>query len=124
MPVAVKTPDNFCRYLSNKAIFRKYLKENCSIEPYLQLSLKYFVNLCFIPKLFSKICQVQTTFVEHLPGHERLSSIWRMQSEEKSGFQSDRNITESGVGNLMLVLMRREKDKGCSDRMRVVFFAQ
>ena len=36
-----------------KSIFRKYLKENCSSELYLQLSFKYFPNLCFISNLFS-----------------------------------------------------------------------
>ena len=44
-----------------KAIFRKYLIENCSSEHYPQLSLKYFVNLCFSPTLFSKVWKVQTT---------------------------------------------------------------
>ena len=38
-----------------KAILRKYMKENCSSELYLQLSSKYFVNLCFIQNLFLKL---------------------------------------------------------------------
>ena len=43
-----------------KVIFRKYLMENCSSELYLQLSSKYFSNLSSIPKLSSKVWQVQT----------------------------------------------------------------
>ena len=50
-----KLPDNFGDISLTNAIFRKYLRENCSSLLYLQLSFKYFVNLCFIPKLFSKV---------------------------------------------------------------------
>ena len=48
-------PDNFDDVSLEKAIFRKCLKENCSSELYLQLSFKNFANLCFIPKLLSKV---------------------------------------------------------------------
>ena len=61
-------PDDWSDYLSDisptKAIVRKYLKENCLLELYLQLSVKYFLSLCFIYKLSSKVWQVQTTPVK------------------------------------------------------------
>ena len=38
-----KQPDNFGDISLTKAIFTKYLKENCSSEFYLQLSIKYFL---------------------------------------------------------------------------------
>ena len=49
-----------------KAIFRKYLKESCSSELYLQLSFKYLFNLYFILKIFLKVRQVQTTLVKEI----------------------------------------------------------
>ena len=58
------SPDHLGDISLTKAIFRKYNKENCSSELYLQLSLKYFMNLCFIPKLFWKLWQVQMTLVK------------------------------------------------------------
>ena len=64
MPAAAKPPDNFGNIFLIKAIFRNNLKENCSSDLYLQLSFKYFGNLCFIPKLFLKVRQVQTTPVK------------------------------------------------------------
>ena len=55
MPVAQpKLSYNFGDISLAKAIFGKYLKESYSSELNLQLSLKYFVNLYFIPKLFCK----------------------------------------------------------------------
>ena len=56
MPAAAITglPDNFGDICLTKAILRKYLKDNCSSELYLQLSLKYFADICFILKLFPK----------------------------------------------------------------------
>ena len=40
------------------------------LELGLQLSFKYFVNLWFIPKLFSKALDVQKTFVTAVSRHE------------------------------------------------------
>ena len=68
-------PRNFGDISLTKAILRKYLKENCSLELHLQLSFKYFANLCFIPKLFSKVSQVQTTFGEDISRHEWIIKI-------------------------------------------------
>ena len=50
-------------YISNKSNILKYLKESCSSRLYLQLSFKYFANFGFIQKLFSKVPQVQTTYI-------------------------------------------------------------
>ena len=47
-------PDNFGDISLTKAVCRKYLKEKCSSELYLQFSIKTFANSCIIPKLFSK----------------------------------------------------------------------
>ena len=52
-----------------KAIVGKYLKESYSSKLFLHLSIKKFVNLCFIPKLFSKVWQVQTTLVKWTSRH-------------------------------------------------------
>ena len=43
---------NFGGTFVNRACFRKYVKMKCCSYPDLQLFFKYFVNLCFIPKLF------------------------------------------------------------------------
>ena len=51
-----KQPDNFGDIFLTRAKFRKYLKESCSSGLHLQLSLKYFASLCFVQKLFSKVC--------------------------------------------------------------------
>ena len=40
--------------------YQKYLKEKCLSEYYQQLSFKYFVRICFISKLFSKVWKEQT----------------------------------------------------------------
>ena len=65
MPVAAKTASQFFGDISLiKVVYRKYLKENCSSEPYPQLSVKYFANVCLIPKLFLKVSQVQMTLVK------------------------------------------------------------
>ena len=42
-------------FFLTKAFFGKYLKEKCSSEYYQQLSFKYFMRICFISKLFSKV---------------------------------------------------------------------
>ena len=61
MPVAATLLPDYNGGISlTKAMFKKYLKENCSSELYLQLSFKYFSNLSFILKLSSKVWQVQT----------------------------------------------------------------
>ena len=52
MTAASKMPDYFGYIFLAKATCRKYLKESCFLEFYLQLSLKYFADSCFIPKLF------------------------------------------------------------------------
>ena len=62
--ILTKTPDIFGDIVLTKAISSKYLKENCSSQLHLQPSFKYFVNLCFILKLFSKVWKVQTTLVK------------------------------------------------------------
>ena len=41
--------------------FGNNLTEKCWFNPNQQFSFKYFVNLCFILKLFSKVSRVQTT---------------------------------------------------------------
>ena len=51
--------DNFGDIFVTNAIFRTIFKKNYSCELYLQLSFKYFENLCFVPKLFPKVRQVQ-----------------------------------------------------------------
>ena len=53
IPVAAKPPDYFGDISLREAIIRKYLKENCSSELELQLPFKYFVNLCFFPKILT-----------------------------------------------------------------------
>ena len=50
--------------------FVKYLKEQCSPEPSLQFSFKCFVNLWLIPKLHSKVPNLQTTFVQEISRHQ------------------------------------------------------
>ena len=42
-------------FSSQKRFYQKYLKEKCLSEYYQQLSFKYFVRICFISKLFSKV---------------------------------------------------------------------
>ena len=64
--VATKATDNLDDISLAKTIFKNYLKENCSSELYLGLFFKYFANLCFFPKLFSKVWQVQTTLVDQV----------------------------------------------------------
>ena len=62
-----KKSDNFGDIGLTKATFRNYLKENCSSELYLQLSFKYFGNLCFIHfLLISKVHEVQTTLFKDM----------------------------------------------------------
>ena len=39
-------PDYFGEISFKRAIFKKYMKERCPPELYLQLSLKYFANTC------------------------------------------------------------------------------
>ena len=63
MPIAAKTAWQFWWYFSSKSNFLKIF-QNRSSELYLQFFLKYFANLCFIPKLFSKVWYVQTTLVK------------------------------------------------------------
>ena len=65
-----KPPDNFGNISLTKAICRIYFKENCLLEHFLQLLTKYFANLSFIPKLFLKVWQVQTTLVKWISRHE------------------------------------------------------
>ena len=45
----------FWEYFTQKSIFLKHLKENCRLDAKQQLSFKYFVNFCFIHKLFLKV---------------------------------------------------------------------
>ena len=42
-------------FSSQKRFYQKYLKEKCLSEYYQQLSFKYFVRICFIFKLSSKV---------------------------------------------------------------------
>ena len=42
-------------FSSQNRFYQKYLKEKCLSEYYQQLSFKYFVRICFISKLFSKV---------------------------------------------------------------------
>ena len=42
-------------FSSQKQFYQKYLKEKCLSEYNQQLSFKYFVRICFISKLFSKV---------------------------------------------------------------------
>ena len=42
-------------FSSQKRFYQKYLKEKCLSEYYQQLPFKYFVRICFISKLFSKV---------------------------------------------------------------------
>ena len=42
-------------FSSQKCFHQKDLKEKCLSEYYQQLSFKYFVRICFISKLFSKV---------------------------------------------------------------------
>ena len=42
-------------FSSQKQFYQKYLKEKCLSEYSQQLSFKYFVRICFILKLFSKV---------------------------------------------------------------------
>ena len=48
-------PGNFDKETLTKVFFEKYLKEKCYSEAKQQIALKYFVNFCFILKLFSKV---------------------------------------------------------------------
>ena len=59
---ASKRPDIFGDYFPIKASLGKHLKEKCSSDHNQKLSFKYFVNFHFIPKLFSKVSKIQTTF--------------------------------------------------------------
>ena len=68
MPVAAKTTWSFWWYLFHKRIIYKYLKENPSSELYLHFAFKYFANLCFIPKLFSKYDRSRRHFSSGSPG--------------------------------------------------------
>ena len=47
-------------------IFEKYLKENCTSDLYLQLSVKYITNKYFIQKLFLKEWQAQMSGINGL----------------------------------------------------------
>ena len=58
---AKKRPDYLGDISLTKAHFVKYLKEKCSSELSLNISFKYLVKSCFIPKLFSKVSFVQKT---------------------------------------------------------------
>ena len=42
-------------FFLQKHFYQKYLMEKCLSEYYQQLSFKYFVRICFIFKLFSKV---------------------------------------------------------------------
>ena len=59
-----KWPDNFGGIFLTKAIFRKYFKENGSSELHLQLSFNSLYEFMPIPKLLSKVWQVQQTLVK------------------------------------------------------------
>ena len=54
MSVAAKTA-YFVDISITNAIFKKYLKERCSSELYVQISFKYLTNFWLTPKLFSKL---------------------------------------------------------------------
>ena len=62
---------NFADISLTKASSRRYLKESCSSELYLQLPFKYFLNLSFIPKLILKVWQVQMTLHEWISWHDK-----------------------------------------------------
>ena len=54
----MKVADDTCQgelFLHEWTFFEKYMKEKCLQDPYQQLLFKYFISLCFILKLFSKV---------------------------------------------------------------------
>ena len=53
-PLTLKTA-KFENILLTKAFSGKQMKEKCLSEAKLQLSFKYFVNFCFVLKVFSKV---------------------------------------------------------------------
>ena len=53
--------------------YRAFLQ--CSLEPNLQFSLRYFVNLSLIPKLYSEESKVQKTYVKEISRHNLVISF-------------------------------------------------
>ena len=59
-----KPPDNFDDFSLTKVIFWKNMMEKYWLDTHKQLFFKYFVNICLIKKLFSKVWLFQTTLVK------------------------------------------------------------
>ena len=70
-----KLPDYFSNISLTKRVFRKYLKENYWSEKNKPLSFKYFSNFCLIPKLLTKVSQVQTTVVKKIYRHNWVNPL-------------------------------------------------
>ena len=104
-----KPPDHFGDTSLTKAIFRKYLKDICSSKLNLKLSFKCFTNISFIPKLFSKLWQVQTTLVKNISRQE-----WDNQCAHAS---QDSSIHHYELKKREIFAVTNIEDKSCTPQV-------